>query len=587
MLKNFRQRVKEKVSKVNKSELTCKEFVDGKNDLKAFRKILPDLISKVKAHAHSTTNLTKMSKELIEAQRKFAIFNKQDVEDSAVSQALLKFSEIHDQLNKLNEPFSEVLMDFAQKVQSFLDHEVSDTRKMKTKYYKARRIYDSCFNQLKKLQQKDTSDPKKQKALNTAESDLVKAKQTLEQTAGDVLFSIDDFQRKKDSEILQLFVNFFNAEKDFFYQGYGLVYDLFEYIKQLKTFVDDYRKHTHEQNRQMDLANLGKAQDEEEHKYDTLAFLLSSTNLSVVSSLIFASGSSEDILISLIRLYDAYDETRMVLHTCINDEVENTESESTLFRGNSTATKLMSAFTRNIGQKYLQEVLTPKFTWMYENPLNYEADPARCKEGDDAAQNLQNLKKVSQMFLDAILNSLPKCPLPFRCIASDLRDAVKKRFPEAEKRSVGGFIFLRFFCPTITNPAVGGIVQFLPSPPDKEMSRSFITITKVLQNIANDQYFDVKNPHLKELNSVIDEYRPKVEKFFDELSKIPDNLEYQPLANTEEVRKLDLPKIHQLFCYNIDKVVKHLHIFKHKDTIPKLFHALERIGPPPEKKDEK
>lgn len=78
--------------------------------------------------------------------------------------------------------------------------------------------------------------------------------------------------------------------------------------------------------------------------------------------------------------------------------------------------------------------------------------------------------------------------------------AVEPRFPDAKYTAVGAFIFLRFFCPAIVAPDVEGLVS---TPPTKEMRRGLLLIAKIIQNLANNVLFGVKEPYMFPLNDFL------------------------------------------------------------------------------------
>lgn len=77
---------------------------------------------------------------------------------------------------------------------------------------------------------------------------------------------------------------------------------------------------------------------------------------------------------------------------------------------------------------------------------------------------------------------------------------MEPRFPEAKYTAVGAFIFLRFFCPAIVAPDVEGLVSTAPT---KEMRRGLLLIAKVIQNLANNVLFGVKEPYMFPLNDFL------------------------------------------------------------------------------------
>jgi hypothetical protein len=73
------------------------------------------------------------------------------------------------------------------------------------------------------------------------------------------------------------------------------------------------------------------------------------------------------------------------------------------------------------------------------------------------------------------------------------KNEVVKRFPESKYKCVGGFVFLRFFCPVIIAPESFGVVD---EAVDKRYRRPLTLVCKVLQNLSNNVRFGKVGRHL-------------------------------------------------------------------------------------------
>ena len=71
---------------------------------------------------------------------------------------------------------------------------------------------------------------------------------------------------------------------------------------------------------------------------------------------------------------------------------------------------------------------------------------------------------------------------PFKILANHLRSEVTKKFPDHQFQAVGGFIFLRFFCPAIMTPFAYGVTD---EQQNQAASRSLILISKVRRDISD------------------------------------------------------------------------------------------------------
>ena len=191
------------------------------------------------------------------------------------------------------------------------------------------------------------------------------------------------------------------------------------------------------------------------------------------------------------------------------------------------ATVTLSAYSKVVGQEYLINTLQPAFESAFSTPLDCEVDPVRVPEEDRdklLPQHMKNLRSVVECFFDRIVSSVDSVPLysqhncqlsiltcyiisPMREICKHIRYAVANKFGDTVAWiSVGGFIFLRFFCPSMLNPPskkvlfplhkrqidihyilhnanTNGKKKICITPLSK---RTILLAVKVLQNLANE-----------------------------------------------------------------------------------------------------
>eukprot|EP01101_Sappina_pedata_P003113 TRINITY_DN13331_c0_g1_i1.p1 TRINITY_DN13331_c0_g1~~TRINITY_DN13331_c0_g1_i1.p1 ORF type:complete len:155 (-),score=32.31 TRINITY_DN13331_c0_g1_i1:110-511(-) len=96
---------------------------------------------------------------------------------------------------------------------------------------------------------------------------------------------------------------------------------------------------------------------------------------------------------------------------------------------------------------------------------------------------------------------------------------------------VGGFIFLRFFCPSIVTPEKYGLAS---SAPSIQVRRTLVMITKLLQNLANGVEFDgSKEAYMKGMNSFITSNIAEVNRFFDDLTNQESIAKKDPISVVE------------------------------------------------------
>lgn len=100
---------------------------------------------------------------------------------------------------------------------------------------------------------------------------------------------------------------------------------------------------------------------------------------------------------------------------------------------------------------------------------------------------------VTQKILSRICSSAEEAPTNFRDICHHIFNRVEEKWPDHSLKSVGAFVFLRFFTPAIMTPYAYGLV---PSEPAPVAQRMLILVAKVLQNAANDVEFGRKEAYM-------------------------------------------------------------------------------------------
>lgn len=383
----------------------------------------------------------------------------------------------------------------------------------------------------------------------------------------------------RDYEILKSVVQYIQNYYEFILQSYNSLYQLEEYIEQLKKYSTERRNDWNDFVAKRKQERKQNEEEEYANRYNPLVELLSAPDLALVNAVCVSSGSDKEVILeSLINILDAYKMTLKIIKLGITVEVEKTKDAGTLFRGNSMATKLMTAFTRMYGRSYITSTLKPYLELLVkdvESGKRYEIDPSKAPN-ENLKENLENLKAITLKFFEAIVNSIDQCPIPFRIMASHLKDEVVKIYPEARYSSIGGFIFLRFFCPAILSPESASPPLLTTVP--NNVRRVLVLISKILQNLASGVKFGSKEAYLTELNSFIDENDERCKKFLHEISTPPVDENYEALCTLEVAKRVELPSLHTIIVKNLGKIGQTLAQYKNEETIPILASILAELG---------
>lgn len=182
----------------------------------------------------------------------------------------------------------------------------------------------------------------------------------------------------------------------------------------------------------------------------------------------------------------------------------------------------------------------------------------------------------------------------FRQELSLIVQAVSKRFPDASKTAVGGFVFLRLFNPAILTPENSGFSK-AALPKSKMVRKLLLQATRMMQNLANNMMFGAKETHLISLNDFITGNLYRVASFLRGISVVPDNGKGTKVES-QGVRmdNISFMRLHRYMSDNLDKISRDLSVrrarsstdtqklLEWKRTMDKLSNLLAQLGPPSE-----
>jgi len=131
-------------------------------------------------------------------------------------------------------------------------------------------------------------------------------------------------------------------------------------------------------------------------------------------------------------------------------------------------------------------------------------------------KNQANLKGLTTLFLDLLMNSRASCPLPLRWLAHYIRLSTTNKFRGEEfKKALTSVFFLQFLCPALTSPVSNKLVANTPVNQTLKMRRTLILVSKILQTLAN------KQASTTPLGTMLKEYEDLLQLFLQMISDTP------------------------------------------------------------------
>jgi len=220
----------------------------------------------------------------------------------------------------------------------------------------------------------------------------------------------------------------------------------------------------------------------------------------------------------LVVFYESQGKTVSFINVILEKEVEEANYAGSLMRANSMASKLMKSYSTMIGKPFLRQVLSESVKSICEMKESFEVDPEKLQPDEKLMDNRARLEDACSKFLRNIFDSVDDTPIEFRQICQFMQQKVAAKFPGNAQLCIGGWIFLRYFCPAIFTPMISGIVTTMPN---EKSQRGLTLIAKTLQNIANNVTFGKKEDSLEWLNKFITNNLLACQDYFDELARIP------------------------------------------------------------------
>ncbi|KAF0973370.1 hypothetical protein FDP41_008577 [Naegleria fowleri] len=316
-------------------------------------------------------------------------------------------------------------------------------------------------------------------------------------------------------------------------------------------------------------------------KYDKLLnILLDSPHLDLVFLMLSSVSVSEmdDLCKALIRLFAERGKALDLLKKLIDKEIEATTSVSTLFRANSSASKMLTAYCNTVAASYMVETISELVKKIVSDPVCFEIDDTKSlKEGETIEKNAAHLASTAQEFLERIFSSIDAMPSQVRYICNYLAQSVNNKYPpqkgEEDKHSakhviVGGLLFLRFLNPAIVSPKNSGMVDQTPSP---DASRFLLLVTKLLQNVANGVKFErkqggaasdnktIKEGYMVRMDDFVVKNLERARKFFDSVSAaVPSDFKETEHILEDELREENFICVHRFLFNNMEKMQQRL-----------------------------
>ncbi|KAF8324598.1 uncharacterized protein EI90DRAFT_3157325 [Cantharellus anzutake] len=229
-------------------------------------------------------------------------------------------------------------------------------------------------------------------------------------------------------------------------------------------------------------------------KTSKLCELLKSPDLVMASVLLerWPSPDHEGLCELILNVFNTRGTLMYLLKAVIDQEV-GLAPEKALFRGNDMRNLLLTAFCRKYGYQYLHRILTPLLEIMLSqaDTNSYEVDPNKLRPNEDIETNAENLRIVTQAFLNVVVGSVDIVPPMIRELCEHIARRVEERGERGKEKdaispAIGAFVFLRFISPAVVSP---WLIDMDAPFQNAKIRRGLVFVAKIVQNLANNVRF--------------------------------------------------------------------------------------------------
>lgn len=154
-------------------------------------------------------------------------------------------------------------------------------------------------------------------------------------------------------------------------------------------------------------------------------------------------------------------------------------------------------------------------------------------EDENAVANVYQLLLTLTRIFYLIQESVPRMPRSFSPLFAFVKSEVDKQFGNAASfKAIGSFLFLRFICPALgsflshfhtlfhqkcmflVSPQLFGLLK---DPPGKQMQKNLLSLSRIMQNLANETRPGVKSPELQKVDQFIDDNVQNLHQFYENI----------------------------------------------------------------------
>ncbi|CAB4253634.1 GTPase-activating protein IRA1 [Maudiozyma barnettii] len=306
-----------------------------------------------------------------------------------------------------------------------------------------------------------------------------------------------------------------------------------------------------------------------------LLHLMKYPRLTYKGSIVCASNDTDEYAAGLIRAFETRNASHIVIDELIMDEIADAGRYADVLRRNSCATRALSIYAKSRGGDYLIKTL--------REPLLELDQKMGWFEIEKLTTGSENINTQVSLFLnylviivDKISSSIDYFPKELIHICQTIYKSVKAKFPNYSYISVGSFVFLRFIGPALVTPDSEDILTYC----DSRSRRSYITIAKVIQAMANNTEGYLKWPALHDHLDILSLCKTKIDDFLTSICNYNKPIDIK-VRMDDTPRKYDYNYLHRfiyLYDYELrNETLRDIHSISELKVAKRTFTLFDDI----------
>lgn len=236
------------------------------------------------------------------------------------------------------------------------------------------------------------------------------------------------------------------------------------------------------------------------------------------------------------------------------------ETPEELFRERTLSNHILTDYFMSLGKSYTKNTMLSAMKKICALKKPIILDPTKPFSDESKSK----LSEIIRECVKSITQSANDFPEELRQYIEFMNQEAYKQFDEKASEVITRFLYSRLYIASILDPVSWGLLKEI----NEDISRTLISVSKILNYIVSGQLFDEKS-HLSNFNNTIKKYHVK----FNELTKLILSKE----GGVDENEILNREPLYSEQVYMTSFQVIHFCLYLYKDAIANYRNTMPRV----------